>query len=388
MSIATFSSPALAITPNHSTLPENCRRAILAIEGEHVDDRGRSHSMDAAYIETLGLNTNKQIALGRIVNAFENHRIDSSAKFGSVMGTLDVRRVSKADLPYPEATGMIGKMAIFGVMKFNRLLDKVKSGAIKALSPGIDLSKQIIIEVSEVPVAAMPGVALFRHSGLGGKRTEGGKRHLSSSAFFSYAQLKEQDSKFSELRDRAIGFLDLYLKFCSIEEARKDPDGVIEVNKVSPLRVESFWQLTDDLRQVFNIPDPDEKSTQIDGVTYSKNPYDRQIVKSNFAMGEWVTGRGGMRYRKQSSSQPKIETTPKPAPTTSPNPSVAGNPPSTEPVKTQKVVVVNGQNGSFTRTQTVNVTPRTKGFGKGKMALAGIGLASAGIAYYLLNRDK
>lgn len=283
MSIAKFSSSALAISPNHSTLPENCRRAILAIEGDHTDDSGRAHSMDADYIKTLGLNTNKQIALGRIINVFENHRIDSSAKFGCIMGTVDVRPVTADDLPYPEATGMLSKMAIFGVMKFNRLLDKVKSGAIRALSPGIDLAKQIIIEVSEVPVAAMPGVALFRYSGLSNlSATETRHQHKSRTANFNYAQLKEQDSKFSELRDRAIGCLDLYLKFCSIEEAQKDPDGVIEVNKVSQERVESFWQLTDDLRQVFNIPDPDETKTQIEGVTYSKNPYDRQIVRSNF----------------------------------------------------------------------------------------------------------
>jgi hypothetical protein len=269
MSIAKFSSSALAITPNHSTLPENCRRAILAIEGDHVDDSGRSHRMDADYIKTLGLNTNKQISLGRIVNAFENHRIDSSAKFGCVMGTVDVRPVTEDDLPYPEATDMLGKMAIFGVMKFNRLLDKVKSGAIKALSPGIDLAKQIIIEVSEVPIAAMPGVALFRYGrrqrtgrvtrpdaeGVEGldrqkaedwsgdptrcrrgefdRRSVNGENSTSvrtsafclpSSALFSYAQLKEQDAKFNEERDRAIGFLDLYLKFCSIEQAKSDPD--------------------------------------------------------------------------------------------------------------------------------------------------------------------
>jgi hypothetical protein len=284
MPIAKFSSSALAITPNHSTLPENCRRAILAIEGDHVDDSGRSHRMDANYIKKLGLNTNKQISLGRIVNAFENHRIDSSAKFGCVMGTVDVRPVTKDDLPYPEATDMLGKMAIFGVMKFNRLLDKVKSGAIKALSPGIDLAKQIIIEVSEVPIAAMPGVALFRHGGLNALYQQAQSAPKPQTAKFNYAQLKEQDAKFTEERDRAIGFLDLYLKFCSIEEAASDPDNVMNVNQVSGERVESFWMLIDDLRQIFNIPDPDETRTQIEGVTYSKNPYDRQMVRSNFGM--------------------------------------------------------------------------------------------------------
>jgi hypothetical protein len=248
-----FQSPVVGLGKN---LIDNgktlVKRAIVAIEGTHTCNRGIKHEFSADRIRQLAENTNAEIANGRIVSLFLDHHKSKDAHFGDLTGFVECRPVTEEDLPFPEARGMLGKLAIFANTNIIGHIDQVKSRAIKALSPGIDTARNIIFEVSAVPIGAMPGVALF-----------------------SYADIKAKRSEFQEKRTQAIECLDTFI------ESLRQPseDGVINDNS----QIEDwFGDFVADLRAIFDLPVSEESTPEI---SYSNNPYERQIVQQ-FAYSE------------------------------------------------------------------------------------------------------
>lgn len=258
MSIAYFQSPAIGLS---SSIVEGgkslVKRAIIAIEGTHTCNRGKKYEMPPAFIETLANNTNAEIANGRIVSLYREHNKSAESCFGDLVGMVECRPVLESDLPNPAAKGMLGKMAIFANANIKKHLDLVASGAIKALSPGIDMGRKLIFEVSEVPVASMPGVALFRYN---------------SGVNFSFKDVLADRSRVAELRDEAIEGVDVFIESLRILE-RNEGEMTASINA----KQESFGQFVNYLAEVFEIP------SESGGIEYSKNPYDQQTIKTGFS---------------------------------------------------------------------------------------------------------
>lgn len=252
--IAYFQSPGIelgkALYSNGSAL---VKRAIVAIEGTHRCNRGKTYNMPAEYIRELADNTNQEIANGREIPLFRNHEKSAENKFGRLTGLVECRRIVADDIPDPAATGMIGRMAIFANANITDCIDLVKSTAIKSLSPGIDVARKLIFEVSAVPIASMPGVA-----------------------FFSYEEIKAQKLKYLDLRDMAIDALDTLIETMrSSDNAQADQLGA-DLN----YRQASFMSFVEDLREIFEVQPSEDEGDE--GSTYSDNPYADRVVRQEF----------------------------------------------------------------------------------------------------------
>ena len=266
MTVAHFQSPVLNLSTAIVDRGENLiKRCIIAIEGTHVCNRGKKYDMPADFIQTLGDNLNTEIGNGREIPLFSNHDKSADSKFGTLDGYVECRPVTAADLPNPNASKMLGKLALFAVAKIFKNLDQVRSGAIKALSPGIDMGRKLIFEVSAVPVASMPGVALFKYSGRVTRPEHEGS--------FNFDDVRADRSKVAELRDEAIEGVDILIESLRMLERS---DGEMTSNITA--KQESFSQFVNYLAEVFQIPSVEG------GVEYAPNPYARETIKAGFGL--------------------------------------------------------------------------------------------------------
>lgn len=258
MSIAHFESPSLNLSQSIVDRGTHIfKRCIIAIEGEHRCNQGKSYAMPPEFIAKLGDNLNAEIGNGREIGFFSGlegkaHHKSADTKFATLEGFVDCRPVTEADLPNPHARGMLGKMALFGVSKIFSKLDQVRSGAIKALSPGIDMQRGLIFEVSAVPVASMPGVA-----------------------FFSFNDVMAERSQVAQLRDRAIEGVDGWIESLRMLERSEG-----ELTSSITAKQQSFDQFIDYMAELFQIP------ASVGGIEYAKNPYEREVVKGAFSYPE------------------------------------------------------------------------------------------------------
>jgi hypothetical protein len=254
MSEAFFESPLIwssqSIVDGGKSLVKRC---LIAIEGTHICNKGKRYEMPANFIQELGDNLNLEIGNGREIPMFSNHEKSAGSKFGSLDGYVECRPVVESDLPNPNARNMLGKMALFGIAKMFKNLDEVRSGAIKPLSPGIDMARKLIFEISAVPVASMPGVGLF-----------------------SYAEVKEQRSQYAEVRMKAIESLDTLIEsFIQLDRTESEQATGGDLTQ----KQEWFGDCVADLREIFELPEVEEGEDSMGGLTYSKNPYDREVIK-------------------------------------------------------------------------------------------------------------
>lgn len=254
MSDAYFESPLIwqsrSLVDNAKSLVKRC---IVAIEGTHICNRGKRYEMPADFIQELGDNLNLEIGNGREIPLFSNHEKSDDSKFGALDGFVECRPVTKEDLPNAHAQEMIGKMALFGIAKMFKNLDKVRSGAIKPLSPGIDMTRKLIFEISAVPVASMPGVGLF-----------------------SYAEVKEQRSQYAELRMKAIESIDTLIEsFIQLDRTQSEEATGGDLTQ----KQEWFGDCVADLRDIFELPEIEHGDDSMGGITYSRNPYDKEVIK-------------------------------------------------------------------------------------------------------------
>jgi hypothetical protein len=260
MSTAYFQSPLIGLSRSIVDGGESLvKRCLIAIEGTHVCNKGKKYEMPADFMRDLGDNLNAEISLGRIIPFFRDHKKSAESEFGKLQGFVECRPVVESDLPTPEARGMLGKMALFGNVNITHHLDLVRSGAIKALSPGIDIARKLIHEISSVPVASMPGVTLF-----------------------SYAEVKEQRSQYSELRMKAIESLDTLIEsFIQLDRTESE----IATGGDMTQKLEWFNDCVADLREIFELPEVEDGEDSMGNVTYSRNPYDREVIKqAGFSM--------------------------------------------------------------------------------------------------------
>lgn len=172
------------------------KQALIIVEGNHKDNKGRVHDFPAYRVQRIVDNTNTAVASGIEIPLMLDHSKELVSggelkKLGELNSMVECRVISEQDLPNPKMQHLVGKLGAFAKFLVKNRVEDVQSGLIKLLSPGIDLASDRIAEVSAVAFPAIQGPALF-------KRAEG-------FALFSvnYTEAKEQFGAIRRLKQEA-----------------------------------------------------------------------------------------------------------------------------------------------------------------------------------------
>ncbi|HEY9657660.1 MAG TPA: hypothetical protein V6C65_04285 [Allocoleopsis sp.] len=209
------------------------KKALLMVEGEHVDSQKRRHVFDAQRIYKIAKNTNNFLSRHGRIPWQKDHNKTQDSNIGDLEGMVEARVITKEDLPDPRLKDLVGKVGIFTsnlVAKGRDVVDQILSGRIKTLSPGIDINSDIIREVSATPTPAIVGLMTF-------------KRGADRSANFALtmdeaeADMADMDAVKAECHDLTDLFLNV---FESIQNATED-----ELQGTDPVELQN--QAIDDL---------------------------------------------------------------------------------------------------------------------------------------------
>jgi hypothetical protein len=140
------------------------KSALLLVEGDHRCNKGNGHSFNADYLIEVAENTNKALENGTFIPVLKDHQKTSDAEIGEIVSTLDARVITEDDLPNKKHKHLIGKMGLFCdgiVLKAKDVVERVKNGLNKTISPGINLAKKQLAELSVTPTPAILGLSMY-----------------------------------------------------------------------------------------------------------------------------------------------------------------------------------------------------------------------------------
>lgn len=249
------------------------KSALLLVEGSHTCNKGSQHSFNADYIVEVAENTNKALANGAFIPVLKDHQKNADAEVGEITRPLEARVITEDDLPNKRHTHLIGKMGLFCdgvVIKAKDVVERVKQGLNKTLSPGVNLAKRQLAELSMVVNPAIIGLNLFSE----------GSGEMDGIYTLDDADAISQNEE--ELKEE---FEDLSYKFyCVIKNIMKNGE---ELGEEADVMVEkAFADYDMRLRELFGltgeIPDEDESvaDTQRNGYSLQQAP---GMVQSDYA---------------------------------------------------------------------------------------------------------
>lgn len=135
--------------------------ALILASGVHTDQAKITHEYSQDRVMQTVLNTNKLIDEGVPIPFKKDHKPEVEANIGELLSQpIECRPITEKDVA-PEHKHLVGELGAFAKIKVKELQEKVKSGTIKHLSPGLDVINNLIVEVSAVSQPAIPGMALF-----------------------------------------------------------------------------------------------------------------------------------------------------------------------------------------------------------------------------------
>ena len=147
------------------------KKALVIIEGEHTDNSGKKHSFTKEDIEWFADATNNFLEQGGRIPWQKDHDKKQGSNIGDLEDFLVVKTVTRDDLPNPRlANKLVGKLGLFAtqlVGKGKDVVEQIRAGRIKTLSPGIDLATGIIREISATPTPAIVGMSIFSQGTAG-----------------------------------------------------------------------------------------------------------------------------------------------------------------------------------------------------------------------------
>lgn len=241
------------------------KSALVFVEGEHQDNRGRSWATNSSFIEKLVENTNRAFEEGKHIPILKDHVKTVDAEIGVLDAPLEARIITEEDLPNKRDRDLIGKLGVFCdgiVLKAKDVVERVKSGLNRTISPGIDMSNVLLKEISLTPTPAIKSLSLF---------SEG------SGVMDGIYTLDDADAMSQDEEDLKEEFEDLSCKFyCVVKNIMKSADELGEEADVMiekafadyEIRLRDLFGLTDE------IPDEDESvaDTQRNGYSLQQAP--------------------------------------------------------------------------------------------------------------------
>ena len=143
------------------------RKGLIFYAGDHTDSKQRHHKFPEERVQEIVFNTNKLIEEGESIPVLKDHNKTVGGAAGHIEAPLEVRRITKEDLPNPRLTKLVGKLGVFCegiVLKGKDVVEKFKSGAVKTVSPGIDVLTNTIRELSLTPTPAIQGLSMYNRA--------------------------------------------------------------------------------------------------------------------------------------------------------------------------------------------------------------------------------
>jgi hypothetical protein len=156
-----FDSAEFEVSPDGNTLT---KRALVMVEGVHVDSAKRKHEFSADRVQRIADNTNAFLESGGRVPWQRDHKKGQPDNLGDLEGLLETRIITAKDLPDPRLKNLVGKLGAFTtelVAKGRDVVQQILAGRIKTLSPGIDVVSDVIREISATPTPAIVGLSTF-----------------------------------------------------------------------------------------------------------------------------------------------------------------------------------------------------------------------------------
>jgi hypothetical protein len=145
------------------------KKALVAVEGTFEDSGGVPHTFSVDRLNTIADHTNIAINAGNIIPVCQDHSKTVDSTVGTVEGNAYTKTIEMTDLPNSKSTHLIGKMGLFLEdvhIKATDAVSKVAGGIVKSVSMGLNLDPRDhrIMELSLVPIPAIPNMGLFKHS--------------------------------------------------------------------------------------------------------------------------------------------------------------------------------------------------------------------------------
>ena len=174
--LARFEEPTLGLIPgaNFSESDDDSlisKKALIIVEGKHTDNSGKGHVFTPDDIEWFANSTNDFIDSGGRIPWQEDHNKSQKHNIGDLESYIETRVITAEDLPDPKLRTLVGKVGAFAtnlVGKGKDVVEQIKAGRIKTLSPGIDMATGIIREISATPTPAIVGMSVFSRSSAKG----------------------------------------------------------------------------------------------------------------------------------------------------------------------------------------------------------------------------
>lgn len=147
---------------------ELVKKALVAVEGTFDDSNGNSHTFSVDRLNTIAAHTNAALNTGNTIPVCQDHSKTVESTVGSVNGFAYVKPVTEADLPNSKSTHLLGKIGLFlddVCIKAPAAIQKVAGGIVTSVSMGLNLDpkEHRIMELSLVPIPAIPNMGLFKH---------------------------------------------------------------------------------------------------------------------------------------------------------------------------------------------------------------------------------
>jgi hypothetical protein len=270
---------------NFSAQSDNLiKNALILVEGIHKSNDGKIHEFPPIRVREIAKNVNK--CATPIPLKIEHGQKQLKGKEKSYLPTEELgeidrvqcRRITASDIKDPKHKNLIGKLGIFSKAKIISGIEDIAAKTISHLSPGVDLIKNTISEVSLVARPAIEGMALF-------------------SGATSYGAIKEKVQEHQELKKELLECFEIFFEtVCNINSIDDREQIGLDLNSLKLKAVEDFKEdLTNKLNIEFNS-DTTRKEV------YNSNPYAQDLINQNNNIG-FSKGPGEEKRTYQSSSK-------------------------------------------------------------------------------------
>ena len=239
------------------------KNALVLVEGEHTDNSGNKHSFSKDRVMRSALNTNEAIARGETIPFKANHSKDVRDDLGEVCSELECRLITESDLPNPKHTHLLGRLGAFAKVEIKKNLEDVKKNIIKSLSPGIDVIRDRLVEVSAVSRPAILGMALF-----------------SQGNSLSFKEAKAQTEESKKLKDTLQEDFDIFWQV--VVNVLSQDEMQLPADNQEALLIDAINEFSQEIADELGV-ELNKNSLAMEGQRqlYNDNPYGETIVNPN-----------------------------------------------------------------------------------------------------------
>jgi hypothetical protein len=141
------------------------KKALILVEGEHIDSKKRKHNFSSDRIESIANNTNTLFNQGANIPLLADHDKTVRSALGNLESPVYVEVITEDNLPNKRAKHLLGKLGIFTeeiAIKSKDAIDKVANNIVNTISAGLDITTDTIREISLTPTPAILGMSLYK----------------------------------------------------------------------------------------------------------------------------------------------------------------------------------------------------------------------------------